>query len=107
MKHIFQAIIGRRRNELKNAAGLVSKLRIIVAVQDLKISFHKQILVLPPLWMLPLTSFALATALDPTLDSSNLISYSITHLLCANKHLRLRDCDLLGANFKILFEFLV
>ena len=37
--------MGSRRNELRNAAGLILKLRIIVAVQDLKISFFKQILV--------------------------------------------------------------
>ena len=39
--------MGRRRNELKNAAGPILKLRVIVAVQDLKISFYMQIL-MPP-----------------------------------------------------------
>ena len=39
--------MGRRRDELRKAAGLILKLRIIVAVQDLKISFYKQILVPP------------------------------------------------------------
>ena len=34
---------------LRNAAGLILKLRKIVAVQDLKISFCTQILVPPPL----------------------------------------------------------
>ena len=34
-----------RQTELSNAAGLILKLRIIVAVQDLKISFYMQILV--------------------------------------------------------------
>ena len=37
--------MGRRRIELRNAAGFILKLRIIVAVQDPKISFYKQILV--------------------------------------------------------------
>ena len=37
----------RRRNELGNAAGLILELLIIVAVQDLKISFYKQILESP------------------------------------------------------------
>ena len=36
----FYMIMGRRRNELRNAAGLVLKLRIFVAVQDLIISFY-------------------------------------------------------------------
>ena len=35
-------------DETRNALGLISKLLVIVAVQDLKISFHKQILVPPP-----------------------------------------------------------
>ena len=39
--------MGRRRNELRNAAGLISKLRIIAAVQDLKISYYMQFLVPP------------------------------------------------------------
>ena len=43
----FKRLRGRRRNDLKNAAGLILKLRIIVAVQDLKISFDEQILVPP------------------------------------------------------------
>ena len=55
--------MGRRRNELKTAAGLIFKLRLIVAVQDLKISFYKQILVPTISDWCPLTSFALATAL--------------------------------------------
>ena len=47
----FSSDYGRRRNELRNAADadLVLRLRIIVAVQDLKISFYKQILLWPPL----------------------------------------------------------
>ena len=45
--------MGRRRNELKNAAGLILKLRIIVAVQDLKFSFYMQILVSPHFWLVP------------------------------------------------------
>ena len=49
----FNLIMGRRRNELRNAAGLVLKLRIFVAVQDMMISFYTQkvqfILVPPPL----------------------------------------------------------
>ena len=52
-----------RRNELRNAADLILKLRIIVAVQDLKISFYSQILVSPYFWLVPLILFALATAL--------------------------------------------
>ena len=43
----FQAIMGRRRNDRKNAAGLILKLRIIGAVQDLKIRFCMQISVPP------------------------------------------------------------
>ena len=38
----FNLIMGRRRNELRNAAGLVLKLRIFVAVQYLIISFYTQ-----------------------------------------------------------------
>ena len=45
----FERFNGRRRNELRNAAGLILKLRKIVAVHDLKISFCRQILVPPPL----------------------------------------------------------
>ena len=37
--------------------------RIILAVQDLKISFYMQILVPPHFWLVPLTPLALATAL--------------------------------------------
>ena len=37
--------MGRRRNELRNAAGFIFRLRIIAGVQDLKISFYEQILV--------------------------------------------------------------
>ena len=51
----------------------------------------------------PLTSFALARALYLILDSNDLSSWFITHLWCANTHLRLRNCGLLGANCKILF----
>ena len=50
---MFQAIMGHRQNELRNAASLILKLRIIVAVQDLKISFHMQILVPPYFWLVP------------------------------------------------------
>ena len=57
--------------------------------------------------MVPLTSFALARALYLILDSSDLSCWFTTHLWCANTHLRLRDCDLLGANCKILFESLM
>ena len=39
---LFNLIIGRRRNELENAAGHVLKLRIFVAVQDLIIGFRTQ-----------------------------------------------------------------
>ena len=69
---------------LRNAAGLILKLRKIVAVQDLKISFCTQILVPPPLlarapplrllWQPP-SHFVK----DPTLDSSNLSCWYITH----------------------------
>ena len=38
----FNLIMGRRQNELRNAASLVLKLRIFVAVQDLIISFYTQ-----------------------------------------------------------------
>ena len=48
----FNLIMGRRQNELGNAAGVVLKLRIFVAVQDLIINFYTQkvqfILVPPP-----------------------------------------------------------
>ena len=60
---IFQAIKTLRRNKLRNVSGLILKLRIIVAVQDLKISFYKQTLVPPTFGYCPLTSFALVTAL--------------------------------------------
>ena len=40
--------MGRRRNELRNAADFILRLRVIVAEQDLKISFYKQILWFPP-----------------------------------------------------------
>ena len=43
--------MGRIRNELRNVAGLILKLRIIVAVQDLKISFYMQILVPRHFWL--------------------------------------------------------
>ena len=45
--------MGRRQNELKNTAGLVLKLRIILAIQALKISFYKQILVPAHFWLVP------------------------------------------------------
>ena len=45
--------MGRKRNELRNIAGLILNLRIIVAVQELKNSFYKQILVLPHFWLVP------------------------------------------------------
>ena len=38
----FNLIMGQRRNELRNAAGLDLKLRTFVAVQDLIISFYTQ-----------------------------------------------------------------
>ena len=38
----FNLIMGRRRDELRNAVGLVLKLRIFVAVQVLIISFYTQ-----------------------------------------------------------------
>ena len=57
--------MGRRRNELRNAVGRILKLRIIVAVQDLKISFHEQIFVPSPLLACASSlRFALATALN-------------------------------------------
>ena len=55
--------MGRRRNELRNTAGLILKLRMIVAVQDLKMSFYLQSLVPPHFWLVPFSWFALATAL--------------------------------------------
>ena len=45
--------MGRRRNELRNAAGRILKLRRIAAVQDLKFSFYMQILVSPRYWLVP------------------------------------------------------
>ena len=45
--------MGSRRDELRNAAGLILKLCVIVAVQDLKISFYMQILVPPHFWLMP------------------------------------------------------
>ena len=45
--------MGRRRNELRNAASLILKLRIIVAAQNLKISFYMQILVPLHFWLVP------------------------------------------------------
>ena len=53
--------MSRRRNKLRNAASLVFNLRIIVAVQDLKINFYTQILVPPTFGFLSV--FALAKAL--------------------------------------------
>ena len=45
--------MGHRRNELRNAAGRILKLHIIAAIQDLKTSFYKQILVPPHFWLVP------------------------------------------------------
>ena len=45
--------MGRRQNELRNAAGLILKLPTLVAVQDPKISFYKQILVPSHFWLVP------------------------------------------------------
>ena len=45
--------MGRKQNEERKAAVLILKLRIIVAVQDLKISFLMQILVPPNFWLVP------------------------------------------------------
>ena len=45
--------MGHRQNELRNAAGLVLKLHVVVAVQDLKISFYMQILVPLYFWLVP------------------------------------------------------
>ena len=42
--------MGHRQNKLRNAAGPVLKLSIIVAEQDLKVSFYMQILVPPYFW---------------------------------------------------------
>ena len=42
--------MGCRQYKLRNVTGLILKLRIIVAVQELKISFYEQILV-PPLFL--------------------------------------------------------
>ena len=55
--------MGNRRDELRNAAGLIFKSRKIVALQDLKISFYMHILVPLLLASAPSLSFALATAL--------------------------------------------
>ena len=55
--------MGHKQNELRNAADLIFKFGIIVAVQDLKISIYKQILVPPTFGKCPLTFLALATAL--------------------------------------------
>ena len=41
--------MGRRRSELRNADGLILKLPISVVVQDVKVSFYKQIPVPLPL----------------------------------------------------------
>ena len=43
--------MGHRQDEPRNAAGLIFKMRIIVAVQDLKINFYVQILVPPYFWL--------------------------------------------------------
>ena len=58
--------MGRRRNDLRNAAGLVLKMRIFVAVKDLIISFYTQKVHFstpPAFGLCPLTSFALMTEL--------------------------------------------
>ena len=55
----FNLIMGQRRNELRNAAGHVLKLRIFEAVQDLIISFYTQkvqFILVPPsprFWLVP------------------------------------------------------
>ena len=46
--------MGRRLNKVRDAAGLILKFRIIVAVQDLKISLYMQILVPTTLTSAPL-----------------------------------------------------
>ena len=49
----FNLIMGRRRDDLRNATGLVLKLRISVVVQDLIISFYTQkvqFILVPPLF---------------------------------------------------------
>ena len=43
----------RRRNKLRSAASLILKWRIIVPVQDQKISFYKKILVPTHFWLVP------------------------------------------------------
>ena len=45
--------MGQRQNERRNADGLILKLRIIAAVQDLKISFYMHILVPFYFWLVP------------------------------------------------------
>ena len=49
----IQAIMGHGQNELRNAAGLILKLRVIVAVQDMKIGLYMYILVPPHFWLVP------------------------------------------------------
>ena len=49
--------MGRRRNELRKAAGLILKLRIIVVVQDMQMRFFMQILVPPQFWLVPSLHF--------------------------------------------------
>ena len=50
---MFLAIMGHTQNELRNVAGLILKLRISIAVQDMKISFYMQVLVPPYFWLVP------------------------------------------------------
>ena len=45
--------MGSSRNKLRNVAGIILRLRINVAVQDLKISFYMKILVPPYFWLEP------------------------------------------------------
>ena len=45
--------MGSRRIKPRNVAGLISKLRVIAAAQDLKISYYMQILVPPYFWLVP------------------------------------------------------
>ena len=47
----------RGQNKLRNASDLILKLRIIVVVQDLKVSFYIQISVPPPRFWLVLPHF--------------------------------------------------
>ena len=75
--------MGCRRNELRNAACLILKLRMFVAVQDLNSSFVRKSSVYfsapPPTFrQCPLTLFALATAL-PYLNYKESIWFNHTN----------------------------